>query len=152
MIKTTMPPKARIFARFLAICALAPLPALAAKTELKLGGAAVDVGNLDPRFAISTSDRSLSAWIFGSLVGFASASADPASIEPDLAENWEASDQSRVWTVKLRSGVQWQDGFGEVTADDVVGLEQSRDPMRSGFASNYAIQKIESIDPRIRLA
>ena len=36
-----------------------------------VGAAAADIGNLDPHFASSTSDRTLVAWIYGGLVRFA---------------------------------------------------------------------------------
>jgi peptide/nickel transport system substrate-binding protein len=99
---------------------LASLPAHAEQTELRVGAAAADIGNLDPHFASSTSDRTQVAWIYGALVRFAPGSTDPATIEPDLAESWEASDDNLVWTFRLRKDAQWQHGYGEVTADDVV--------------------------------
>lgn len=146
----TKRPLGHLLAGVLALGLLSPSAAFAAKTELTLGAAAVDVGNLDPHYASSTSDRILAAWIFGALVRFAPGSTDPASIEPDLAESWQASDDKLVWTFKLRPGVQWQHGYGEVTADDVVfSLEKSRDPKRSAFASDYAaIDRIEALDPK----
>lgn len=149
-MKTTTRPVGRFLAGVVAIGLLAPQAALAAKTELTLGAAAVDVGNLDPHYASSTSDRILAAWIFGALVRFAPGSTDPASLEPDLAESWQASDDKLAWTFKLRPRVQWHHGYGEVTADDVVfSLEKSRDPKRSAFASDYAaIDKIEAVDAR----
>ena len=129
---------------------LAPTPTLAAKTELTMGAAAVDVGTLDPHYATSTSDRILVALMFGGLVRFAPGSTDPASIEPDLAESWTASDDKLVWVFKLRPGVQWQSGYGEVTADDVVfSIEKARDPKRSAFSGDYAaIAKVEAVDPQ----
>src|SRR5690554_3080259 len=63
-------PKGRILAAILAGTAIAPLPALA-NTELRLGAAAADIGNLDPHYAASTTDRTLVAWVFGGLVRFA---------------------------------------------------------------------------------
>lgn len=128
---------------------LASLPAYAAQTELRVAAAAADIGNLDPHFASSTSDRTLVAWIYGALVRFAPGTTDPASIEPDLAESWEATENNLVWTFKLRKGVQWQHGYGEVTADDVVfSLQKSADPNRSAFASDYAsIKSVEALDP-----
>lgn len=138
-----------IFAAFLAGTALSPVSALAAKTELTVGAAAADIGNLDPHYSSSTTDRTLAAWIFGGLVRFAPGSTDPSQIEPDLAESWEASDDKLVWTFKLRPGVQWHHGYGEVTADDVVfSLTKAADPKRSAFSSDYnAIQKVEAVDP-----
>jgi len=141
-------PKGRILAALLAATALAPLPSFAGKTELSLGAAAADIGKLDPHYAASTIDRTLVAWIYGGLVRFAPGSTDPASIEPDLAESWEVSEDKLTWTFKLRTGVQWQHGYGEVTADDVVfSLEKSRNPETSAFASDYAaFDTIEAVD------
>ena len=149
-MKNTTLTKAGLLAGVLGFGLLASMPAFAAKTELTLGAAAVDVGTLDPHYASSTSDRILSAWIFGGLVRFAPGSTDPATIEADLAESWQASDDRLVWTFKLRPGVKWQHGYGDVTADDVVfSLDKARDPKRSAFASDYAaLQKVEAVDPQ----
>lgn len=138
-----------LVAAFLAGSALMPTTAMAAKTNLTLGAAAADIGNLDPHYSSSTTDRTLAAWIFGGLVRFAPGSTSPADIEPDLAESWEASDDKLVWTFKLKPGVQWHHGYGEVTADDVVfSLEKAADPKRSAFSSDYrSIDKVEAIDP-----
>ncbi|TKT75852.1 ABC transporter substrate-binding protein [Aquamicrobium sp. LC103] len=138
-----------LMAALLAGAAFAPLPAHAAQTELRLGAAAADIGTLDPHYAAGTTDRTLVAWIYGGLVRFAPGTTDPAQIEPDLAESWEGSDDNLVWTFKLRQGVQWHHGYGEVTAEDVVfSLEKSADPTRSAFASDYsAFEKVEAVDP-----
>ena len=136
-------------AAVLAGTAYAHLPAFAAKTEQTLGAAAADIGNLDPHYAASTTDRTLVAWIYGGLVRFAPGTTDPAQIKPDLAESWEVSPDNLVWTFKLRQGVQWQHGYGEVTAEDVVfSLQKAADPARSAFATDYAaFDKIEAVDP-----
>lgn len=125
-----------------------PVLAHAAKTEMVLGAAAADIGTLDPHFANNTSDRTVVAWIYGGLVRFAPGSASPESIEPDLAERWESSDDKLTWTFHLRRGVEWQGGYGEVTADDVVfSLGKSRDPKRSAFAGDYtAMKSVEAVD------
>ncbi|MDQ0456317.1 ABC transporter substrate-binding protein [Rhizobium paknamense] len=126
-----------------------PAPAFAAKTELVLGAAAADIGSLDPHFANNTSDRTVVGWIFGGLVRFAPGSANPETIEPDLAERWESSEDKLSWTFHLRQGVQWQAGYGDVTADDVVfSLNKTKDPKRSAFSGDYtAFKTIEAIDP-----
>ena len=41
------------------------------------------------------------------------------AVERDLAEGWTTSDDGTVWTFKLRKGVQFHKGFGEMTAEDV---------------------------------
>ena len=40
-------------------------------------------------------------------------------VEPALAESWTTSKDGRIWTFKLRQGLQWSDG-APLTADDVV--------------------------------
>ena len=141
-------PKTTLSALLLAATALTATPALAAKTNLVLGGAANDVGKLDPHFASSTADRTLTAILNGALVRFAPGSTDPNSIEADLAESWTHSDDKLVWTFKLRPGVQFHHGYGEVTAEDVVfSLTKAADPSRSAFASDYAaFDKVEALD------
>ena len=42
-----------------------------------------------------------------------------AAVEPDLAASWTVSDDGTVWTFKLRQGVQFHKGYGELTAEDV---------------------------------
>lgn len=141
-------PKIALTALLLAGTSLAALPALAAKTDLVMGGAANDVGKLDPHFASSTADRTLTAILNGALVRFAPGSTSPEAIEPDLAESWEHSEDKLVWTFNLRKGVQFHHGYGEVTADDVVfSLTKAADPQRSAYASDYAaFEKIEAVD------
>lgn len=140
-------PKIALTALLLAGTSLA-MPAFAAKTNLVLGGAANDVGKLDPHFASSTADRTLTAIINGALVRFQPGSTDPTLIEGDLAESWENSDDKLVWTFNLRKGVQFHHGYGEVTADDVVfSLTKAADPTRSAYASDYAaLDKVEAVD------
>src|SRR5215468_9719518 len=76
----------------LAAVALIAVPASAApKTDLKVGMAAQDVGQLDPHRAVSTIDRTVVAWMYSGLVRFKPGTMDPAQIEPDLAEKWESS-------------------------------------------------------------
>ncbi|UHD46450.1 ABC transporter substrate-binding protein [Aureimonas altamirensis] len=44
----------------------------------------------------------------------------PEEFEPAIAESWSSSSDAREWTYRLRSGVRFHKGYGEVTADDVV--------------------------------
>ena len=122
--------------------------ALAEQRSLSIGGVGADVGQLDPHFATNSSDRTLVAWIFNGLVRFAPGSSDLASIEPDLAESWETSDDQLVWTFHLRPDVAWQRGYGTVSADDVVfSLNKSRSPETSAFAGDLvAIDSVEAVD------
>src|SRR5438552_10850548 len=60
---------------------------------------------------------------------------DPKTFEyrPGLAMEWKPSNELRTWTFKLRSGVQFHEGFGEMTAEDVkFTVEQNLKPDSQG--------------------
>ena len=44
---------------------------------------------------------------------------DASTIEPNLAEKWEVSDDGKEFTFYLREGVRWSDGE-PFTADDIM--------------------------------
>lgn len=44
----------------------------------------------------------------------------PDKYVPTLATEWTKSSDAKTWTFKLRQGVQFHKGYGEMTADDVV--------------------------------
>lgn len=115
-----------------------------------------DVGSLDPHFAVGTQDRVPVAWMFNALVRFKPGTIDPKGLEPDLAESWEQSPDGRTWTFRLRRGVQFHAGYGEMTADDVVfSLQKAAVAATSAFSADYAqFQAVEAVDPhtvRIKL-
>src|SRR5437660_5609738 len=41
------------------------------------------------------------------------------ALSPMLAERWEVLDEGRAWRFYLRKGVQFHDGHGEMTAEDI---------------------------------
>ena len=41
-------------------------------------------------------------------------------MRPQLASEWSFSGDGLVWTIKLQEGVQFHQGYGEMTADDVI--------------------------------
>jgi peptide/nickel transport system substrate-binding protein len=127
----------------------APAALAAPKTDLIVGMAAQDVGKLDPHLAVSTIDRAVVAWMFNGLVRFKPGSMSPADIEPDLAESYEATPDKKVWTFHLRHGVQFHEGYGELTAEDVVySLQKAGDPKRSAASGDFAqFDKVEAVDP-----
>ena len=106
---------------------------------LVVGSGGPDVVTLDPQRATTTVDKGPVGWMFNGLARFAPGRADIPSIEPDLAESWQHSEDAKTWTFTLRRGVQFHDGYGELTAEDVVySLDRARDPERSAFAANFA--------------
>ncbi|OXC76828.1 ABC transporter substrate-binding protein [Caballeronia sordidicola] len=116
---------------------------------IRISSGAEDNVTLDPDRATSTNDVGVVAEIFNGLVRFAPGSADPKSLEADLAESWETSKDSKVWTFHLRHGVKFQGDWGELTSADVVyTMQRAADPKRSSFAANFAvIDKAEATDP-----
>jgi peptide/nickel transport system substrate-binding protein len=71
-------------------------------------------------------------------------------VEPDLAESWTTSDDGTVWTFKLRKGVQFHKGFGEMTAEDVKFSFERQIKRTKGmlFSQNLeVIKEITVIDP-----
>ncbi|WP_338929367.1 ABC transporter substrate-binding protein (plasmid) [Roseomonas mucosa] len=131
-----------------ALSIAATQPALA-KGVLRYGMAAQDVGTMDPHRATTTPDKPISGWLFNGLVRFRPGSDDIGALESDLAESWTSNADGTEWSFKLRSGVKFHHGYGELTADDVVfSLKRSANPDTSAFAADYrSIDKIEAVDP-----
>ena len=68
-----------------------------------------------------------------------------------LAERWETSADATAVTVWLRKGIQFNDGWGELTAEDVkYTFEKIMGPdstAQSAEAFNETIESIEIVDP-----
>lgn len=121
-------------------------PAIA--RPLIIGETGPDVVTMDPQRATTTLDKGVTSQMFNGLARFAPGRADIDSIEPDLAESWDHSEDAKTWTFKLREGVPFHGDYGELTAEDVVySLERARDPERSAFAASFSnIDTITEID------
>ena len=58
---------------------------------------------------------------------------------PELAKSWEMSPDATEWTFHLEEGIQWHNGWGEFTADDVfhsVAMNQ-RDDAILAYATDW---------------
>ncbi|MBU8545369.1 polyamine ABC transporter substrate-binding protein [Roseomonas sp. ROY-5-3] len=132
----------------LAALALA-LPAAAAQAQtLRVGLIAQDMGTTDPHRASATQDKAPLAWGYDGLVRFPPGSADPAKLEPDLAESFTRSADGLTYTFRLRPGVRFHDGNPLEAEDVVFSLRRAADRARSAFAGDYsAVSTIEVVDP-----
>src|SRR5262249_43822784 len=136
-----------------ALCCMASPVALAGAAQaekiLNVGMAAADLTTLDPHRAVSTQDKPVMNWVFNGLVRFKPGSVAIASLEPEVAEKWESSADKLTWTFHLRHGVQFQRGFGELTAEDVVfSLERAANKDSSTFSADYTnVESIKALDP-----
>ena len=71
-------------------------------------------------------------------------------VEPDLAASWTVSEDGTVWTFKLRQGVRFHRGYGELTAEDVKYSFERQIQRRPGmrFAKNLdVIRDIDVLGP-----
>jgi peptide/nickel transport system substrate-binding protein len=127
--------------------AAAASPAAAQKV-LSVAMAAQDVQQMDPHRAVTTQDRPMVSWMFNGLVRSKPGSAAVEGLEPDIAESWESSSDRLTWTFKIRRGVQFHKGFGELTADDVVfSIKRAGNSATSAFASDLAaVESVEAVD------
>jgi peptide/nickel transport system substrate-binding protein len=74
---------------------------------------------------------------------------DPKTFEyrPGLATEWKPSNELRTWSFKLRSGVQFHEGYGEMTADDVkFTVEQNLKPDSQGGSAPFFRMHLDRIE------
>jgi peptide/nickel transport system substrate-binding protein len=66
---------------------------------------------------------------------------------PGLATEWKPSNEMRTWTFKLRSGVKFHEGWGELTAEDVkFTIEQNLRPDVTGGSAPYFRGNLDRIE------
>ncbi len=105
-----------------------------------------DIQNLDPAFQISENDTVVANAVMNGLVRYCPNSYDICN---DLAESIEQSEDGLEITFKLKEGVQWHNGYGEVTTEDVkYSFERFIDPdLDAAYADDWAtLDHVEIID------
>jgi peptide/nickel transport system substrate-binding protein len=103
------------------------------------------VGGLDPHNAPKEPNHARISNLYEPLF-----SRDPAyNIEPVLAESIEQSEQGRVWTLRLRDGVEFHNGK-RLDADDVIfTLHRMADhPLAVSVVSNVDLAGLRKMDAR----
>ena len=108
-------------AAFAATMAL-PISVRAQDTQtLRLGMGAAQVGTIDPIKLTQGVDNWALNHVFDQLVrppaGLGTVA--PEEFVPEIAERWEMSEDAKTWTFKIRQGVQFHKGYGELTSEDV---------------------------------
>jgi peptide/nickel transport system substrate-binding protein len=89
----------------------------AAETADKLNVRIVnDIANLDPAFYPTSEDSQIAYCIMEGLVTYKPGTFD---VTNQLAETFTPSSDGLSYAFKLKQGIQFQGGYGEVTADDV---------------------------------
>jgi peptide/nickel transport system substrate-binding protein len=117
---------------------------------LRVGIFTQDMGTTDPHRATATQDKAPVSWTYDGLVRFPPGSADPARLEPDLAESFERSADGRTFTFRLRSGVRFHDGSPLEGEDVVYSIRRAADPRRSSVAGDYAaLASVELVEPMV---
>jgi len=99
--------------------------------------------SLDPAKTTTMEDYMVMENIYSSLFRF---KPDSFDLTPDLAKEYQVSKDGKVYTFKLRQGVQWHKGFGEFTAEDVeFTINRLKNPeTKSPYTKNFAdITKVE---------
>jgi peptide/nickel transport system substrate-binding protein len=134
------------------LAALAGPPAAEAQRKKILNIAAKEPDTLDPHSSTLGQSQAISRFMFRGLTRFAikDGKVTTAEVEPDLAESWTTSPDGTLWTFKLRKGVQFHKGFGEMTAEDVkFSFERqiNKTPGTRYGVNLDVIKSIEVIDP-----
>ena len=100
--------------------------------------AAKDVGDLNPH--TMKSQMFAQDWVYESLVAMKN-----GEIVPELAENWEISDDGKTYTFHLRSGVKFSDGSA---FDSQIAKKNIEAVMRhaDGYSFLQSLNAISSIE------
>ena len=119
--------------------------AFAARTDLVVG-MVLEPPNLDPTGnAAAAIDEVVYANLFEGLTRID----EKGEVQPALAESWEISEDGKVYTFKLHTGVKYHDGT-DFNADDVkFSLDRARgaDSTNAQKALFAAIENVEAVDP-----
>ncbi|RVT95972.1 polyamine ABC transporter substrate-binding protein [Rhodovarius crocodyli] len=115
---------------------------------LRVGVIGQEIGSLDPHRATTSQDKGTAAWAFDGLLRFPPGSADPAAVEPDLAERVQTSPDGLTLTFTLRPNVVFSDGSPLTAEVAAASLRRAMDRTRSSFAADYrAVSAIDVTGP-----
>ena len=116
------------------------------KIRTSIGG---DPINFDPAHFSFGQDRLIAQQVLQCLVTFDVDTNPPHPIIPVLAKSYKISDDGKLLTFTLHEGVQFHQGYGEMTSEDVVfSIMRHLDPKVASVAKSQVIDidKIETPD------
>src|SRR2546427_9642585 len=128
----------------LTFLALGAPPGAEAQRKKVVSIAAKEPDTLDPHSSTIGQSQAISRFLYRGLTRFAikDGKVTTAEVEPDLAESWTISPDGTLWTFKLRRGIQFHKGFGELTAEDVKwSLRQIKRAPGTRFGVNLEVIK-----------
>ncbi|WP_309083529.1 ABC transporter substrate-binding protein [Chelativorans sp.] len=128
---------------------LAVLPAETVAQETPSGGRLVVAADSEPRSLNPAIVASNGVFFIASKViePLAEASYDEDGLEPRLATSWEAADDGRSITFKLREGVTWHDGKPFTSADVAFSALQVWKPLQNLGRTVFAnLEDVETPD------
>lgn len=124
---------------------LLAVPATARTDTVRLAVGVDDIGTLDPHFSTRIGEVPIIRMIYEPMMRHPPGEINIEEIEPALAERWELEDDKLTWNFYLRKGVQWHEGYGEFTAEDVkFSLERVLDE-KTGTPFRKKLLFIDSI-------
>jgi peptide/nickel transport system substrate-binding protein len=97
----------------------------------------------------TTQDNYIAQQVYQGLVTFDVTAKPPFPVIPVLAKSYEVSKDAKMITFKLRKGVQFHHGYGELTSEDVVfSLGRHLDPKVASRARTHLrdVDRIEALD------
>lgn len=115
---------------------------------LRLGMGAAQVGTIDPIKLTQGVDNWALNHVFDQLVRPPAGlgTVPPEDYVPEIAESWEMSEDAKTWTFKIRQGVQFHKGYGELTSEDVkFSFDRAADP-QAGSVGSISWQNVSSVD------
>ncbi len=115
---------------------------------MTFGLAARGPNSLEPTYVVQGADNWVNMQIFDTLVRpeDGTFAVTPGEFKPSLAESWTTSADGRTWIFKLRKGVKFHGGYGEMTSDDVkFTFERLLDPKKPVDRQSLYMGTLESI-------
>lgn len=135
-------------ARLAAAAALSALtlsaaaPALAQGTVLRVVPHS-NLAVLDPIWTTAYMSRNHGYMIYDTLFG----TDDKAQIKPQMVESWTESGDHRLWTFKLRKGLEFHDGKPVTSEDVVASLQRWGKRDATGSALMQFVQRMDTPTP-----